>query len=1167
MRINQLNLIRYGIFTGRSITFPPPPPGQPDLHIVYGTNEAGKSTALSAFLDLLFGIETRSPYGFLHPYPTMRIGAQMEVNGVARTFFRIKKPQNSLLADGDKPIPDSVILGELGGVDRPTYATMFSLDDDTLEAGGESILASKGDLGQLLFSASAGLSDLAQKLADLRAEADAFYKYKGRNTELAELKARLADLKKQRDDIDTAASEYARLVEDCDRLDRQYEEALSERGRTLARRDECRRHISALPRVVALQNLRDRIAPILQIPEAPSNWAGRLPDLQKSDIELETKAAGLDADVSCFAQEFEAIVVDDRVLNLADRIAHLADLHARYVTADKDIPKLQLQLREVETEVANIVRRVDAEPGTEPGVLLLRTAITSGLRDLMEKRSGIDKYLATTEEELAMACDRLAAAKAKLAGQVGEPPSGGSGSSTELASILASARANDWTARCRLAERRRGERGSVLAEEMRKLKPWSGEALVLRDLATPDPDDIARWKAAMDNAERKIGRHSEEADRLAADERRLSAEIEAATNITGVLNDQQAAEIRAAREEAWANHKRTLNLESAEVFEGRLRRDDIATGSRIANATEVAHLIETNKALAGVQADLAAARRSQEKAAETLQGVQNEIATAIRAVSSSLPDNWSLARLEAWLERRDAAIKTIGELETAERDLREAEQDGDNIRLRLLDAAKQVDVEIPPSTGTETILSLLQVVIDSEAEFNALRRDIADRKQDVVAREREAKKAKTADREWQDAWTTLCGECWLGHERPAPGVSAMRETLKALDELAPLAVRRASLSDRIDKMEGDRSRFSAEVEALATQLHIQPAPALELSSQIATSLENARSAKKAKEEARGRLEGAKTRRRSVAKAVELHNVHKAEMSTFFGVESLDEVDSKLQCLKERKDLQQQIIAQEQEILVATGAASIADAEQMLQQMDRSAIEAEVAQLDGRFADQDRRVSELFSQRQIVRDRIDAVGGDDIVARLDEQRRTTLLEIEQGAKRYLRLRLGVAATEQALRIYRDKHRSAMLARASNAFKMISRGAYQTLTTQPDKDGEVLVAVGANGSSKIATDLSKGTRFQLYLALRVAGYEEFVQTRSPVPFVTDDILETFDDFRAAEALNLLAEMAKVGQVIYLTHHRHLCDIATRVCPSVQIHELTRDASGIASETLPA
>ena len=117
----------------------------------------------------------------------------------------------------------------------------------------------------------------------------------------------------------------------------------------------------------------------------------------------------------------------------------------------------------------------------------------------------------------------------------------------------------------------------------------------------------------------------------------------------------------------------------------------------------------------------------------------------------------------------------------------------------------------------------------------------------------------------------------------------------------------------------------------------------------------------------------------------------------------------------------------------------------------------------------------------------------------------------------------------------------------------------LTMQPDKDTEFLIGIGADGSSKRASDskgnseMSKGTRFQLYLALRVAGYHEFACSRRPVPFIADDIMETFDDFRAEEAFRLFSEMAEVGQVIYLTHHRHLCDIAQRVCPRIKVHEL--------------
>ena len=50
-----------------------------------------------------------------------------------------------------------------------------------------------------------------------------------------------------------------------------------------------------------------------------------------------------------------------------------------------------------------------------------------------------------------------------------------------------------------------------------------------------------------------------------------------------------------------------------------------------------------------------------------------------------------------------------------------------------------------------------------------------------------------------------------------------------------------------------------------------------------------------------------------------------------------------------------------------------------------------------------------------------------------------------------------------------------------------------------------------------------------------------------------METFDDFRAEEAFRLFTGMAHYGQVIYVTHHRHLTSIAREVCPNVRIHDL--------------
>lgn len=78
MRLRRLDLTRHGKFTDKSIDFGSTPSDGPDLHIVFGLNEAGKSTALSGFLDLLFGIEERSRYNFLHEYGSMRVGGVLQ---------------------------------------------------------------------------------------------------------------------------------------------------------------------------------------------------------------------------------------------------------------------------------------------------------------------------------------------------------------------------------------------------------------------------------------------------------------------------------------------------------------------------------------------------------------------------------------------------------------------------------------------------------------------------------------------------------------------------------------------------------------------------------------------------------------------------------------------------------------------------------------------------------------------------------------------------------------------------------------------------------------------------------------------------------------------------------------------------------------------------------
>ncbi|BCH33876.1 sugar translocase [Mesorhizobium sp. L-8-10] len=1153
MRLSRLDLTRYGKFTDLSIDFGPAEAGRLDLHVIYGPNEAGKSTTFAAYLDLLFGIDQRTRYAFLHPYQSMRVGGLLELDGGARQLVRIKRPLNSLLDGNEQPVPEATVLGGLGGVDRESYRTMFSLDDHSLEAGGESILASKGDLGQLLFSASAGLAHLSQSLARIRAEADGFYRYRARSGELTELKTRLAALRQERETVDTLASEYGRLIEQRAAAEALYEASLRDRAAVQSRMDEVARHIRILPRLAEFRQRRGEIATLDGLPQPPRHWNADLPALQKAEIELGARGEAVSAEIEALSREIGAIVVDEAARTLTVRLEPLGDMRARYVTAEKDLPDRRLRLSELERRIAAIVRSLHKE-GEPPASLVLDARALGTLRHLVERRSGIDAALAVARSEHARAeaAYAEAASRATDAGIDLDPGGGDGAPAAALAGALAAMRASDHPARRRLAERARATHADTLAERIAALGRWTGDLDTLMRMAVPRPSLIETWATRLDEAARDGATLDKEIQRLRSEERRLRVELDAAGRTSGVVTDQEAAVARAAREEAWAVHRGALDKATADAFEAALRQDDLVTNARLGRAGEVERLNQAARSLLLIEAALAEKLEAKAHAETELHAAREEMAAAMKEMSPGLPNDIGLQDLKDWLQRRAQVIEVARLSRQAERDVREAEEDGKALAGQLVFALALAGVRHAPDASIDMLMAAAQSALDGRAEHSAVAKRIVELKSDLDLRARALAEARAAEADWHADLAVACAGTWLAGAMP--DVAGLREILERLGELEAILRDREGLADRIAKMEQDQTCFAGELRALAVRVGLKPdAAPIDLYRDLVSRVEQAKSDAELLADRRTRLDDAARRKAGIEAAATTNARLGGEMTALFGVETLGEVAEALAAVDRRAELRLQAERLEREVLEVTGAPSIEAAQALLQDADRSALEREFIELKARFDDLDQSSRELFIAYRKAAERVEMVGGDDAVARIEQQRRLVLLEIEEKARAYFRLRAGAAAAETALRTYRERHRSAMMARASAAFATISRGAYDGLATQPDRDSEILIAKAADGTSKVASDLSRGTRFQLYLALRVAGYLEYAASRRPVPFVADDIMETFDDFRAEEAFRLFGEMASVGQVIYLTHHQHLCAIAQRVCPGARIHEL--------------
>jgi len=175
MRFDELDLVRYGHFSEYRIKLPK---RQPDYFVLFGQNEAGKSTLLRGISALLFGVPSRTPDTHSCKGPELRIGGTVSHNGTSFSFRRRKGTTGTLLSRDERQMGEDELGPFLRGLDRDQFEQFFGLDHLRLRTGGEELLRGEGDVGSSLFQA-AGL-DLRRVLEGINNEAKELFSPKAR---------------------------------------------------------------------------------------------------------------------------------------------------------------------------------------------------------------------------------------------------------------------------------------------------------------------------------------------------------------------------------------------------------------------------------------------------------------------------------------------------------------------------------------------------------------------------------------------------------------------------------------------------------------------------------------------------------------------------------------------------------------------------------------------------------------------------------------------------------------------------------------------------------------------------------------------------------------------------------------------------------------------------
>ena len=198
---------------------------------------------------------------------------------------------------------------------------------------------------------------------------------------------------------------------------------------------------------------------------------------------------------------------------------------------------------------------------------------------------------------------------------------------------------------------------------------------------------------------------------------------------------------------------------------------------------------------------------------------------------------------------------------------------------------------------------------------------------------------------------------------------------------------------------------------------------------------------------------------------------------------------------------------------------------------------EIARLDSRRGE----LNQALGREQQILKQMDGSARAAEAAEMAEELKARLaVDVEE----YARLRLAAVVLRESIERYRQRSQGTVLDRAAGRLRAAHAGLIRGTADRLRRPGPG----GAEGrSAPAATEavgiegLSLGTADQLYLALRLASLEAYLESHEPIPLIVDDILIQFDDERAAAALEALAELSRRTQVVLFTHHEHVCQLA--------------------------
>lgn len=1157
MRIDRLELIRYGKFTDRDVALPR---AEQDFHVVVGANEAGKSTLRAALSDLLYGFPKSPPHAFLHPMSELRLGAVLHQGDDTLHFHRTKGLKQTVRGPDDQPLPDGTLTPYLGASDRGFFEQMFGLNHQRLIDGGHHILTAGSDIGQMLFESAAGVASLGTVRDALQAEADKLWsprkaKDRAYYAALDDYEAAVAELKK----LTVRTKDWADAEAQVVRLESELRAARASHATLTARRTALERIRRVAPYLADLRKRREEMAALGDAPDLPEDAARQLAAAERDTALAESqRKSQLQIVADCDAA-LQGLSPDTQLIALHDDILALNEWRLQYRAHAGDILRRQAEVDAQWATAAKAARQLGWDAATEAELLQRVPALPlrRSLDGLMRERGArVQAVQAATQ-----ALDARQRERDRVRAQLDALPQGDVPMALRAA-VQSAQQFGDTEAtqrKYRLEVERLQARADAAAAA---LGAWRAPVETLRAMSLPrlDAVDALRQQQAADAAELRT--LSTRLARLDDDLRKQSGDVQRYRDTWQPVSRDDVLTARRVRDNAWArisSGEAVLPL-SAPDYETLVRdADDVADRreNTVHHASELKRL-QDDLARLTAEREQAVAQQERLHAADAARRAAWSATIAGHGLPGMAPEavaDWAVARAAA-IEAADllADVRRVdaswdAAVAAATRDLHAALEDAVQRERPAVpqDAAQAFAGQESQGLALAPLPRLLleagtylQQVNDAQGQRRALQAQLADATVAVDDLSRAAASARTALDAWQTAWQKAASGVGIAADADVAHAQASLELVAEIDaaltEMSKLRI------GRIDTMRADLAKFDAEAQRLGTLAGLPVADrsaadiAIALQQQATAAMEQQAEVKRL---TTVRHAAAKGMADAVARQDSLAATLRPWM-TQAGATTHDELAAAIARSDRHRQLREAVAAAEHRLADSGDGLSLEALFAEVDGSDPADVSTQLAQLTSEADTLMDSQNALSAQLSTAQAALNAMAGSDDAARAEGRKQESLARMTGAVERYLKVATAARLLKWSVDRYRETRQGPMLKRASDIFAGLTLGSFELLAVDFDSEPLTLMGKRPGGSLVPVEGMSEGTRDQLYLALRLAALHQHLQHALALPFVADDLFINYDDARSRAGLRALGDLSRHTQVVFLTHHDHLVPV---------------------------